>query len=74
MALHRDIYWVGRQWAVTGYGIQAIDRKLKGKFDIGASRVWKEGLLENMREKRGSQPGFRQSAFRCSREKQIAGI
>jgi len=23
MALHRDIYWVGRQWAVTGYGIQA---------------------------------------------------
>jgi hypothetical protein len=50
MALHRDIYWVGRQWAVTGYGIQAIDRKLKGKFDIGASRVWKEGLLENMRD------------------------
>jgi hypothetical protein len=27
MALHRDIYWVGRQWAVTGYGIQACDQK-----------------------------------------------
>ena len=20
MALHRDIYWVGKQWAVTGFG------------------------------------------------------
>ena len=37
MALHRDIYWVGKQWAVTGYGIQACDQKQKGKFDIEAS-------------------------------------
>ena len=37
MALHRDIYWVGRQWAVTGYGMQAVDPKLKGQFDIEAS-------------------------------------
>ena len=21
MALHRDVYWVGRQWAVSGYGL-----------------------------------------------------
>ena len=32
MALHRDIYWVGRQWAVTGFGIQAIDQRLKGSL------------------------------------------
>lgn len=49
MALHRDIYWVGRQWAVTGHGIQAVDQRLKGKFDIEASRVWEDGLLEGMR-------------------------
>jgi hypothetical protein len=49
MALHRDIFWVGRQWAVTGFGLQAVNQKLKGKFDIEAKRVWEEGLLENMR-------------------------
>ncbi len=49
MALHRDIYWVGRQWAVTGYGIQACDQKQKGQFDIGVSRIWEDGVLESMR-------------------------
>jgi hypothetical protein len=49
MALHRDIFWVGRQWAVTGYGMQAVDQKLKGKFDIEVSRLWEDGLLESIR-------------------------
>jgi hypothetical protein len=49
MALHRDIYWVGRQWAVTGYGIQACDQKQKGKFDIEASVLWEDGVLEGVR-------------------------
>jgi hypothetical protein len=49
MALHRDIYWVGKQWAVTGYGIQACDQKQKGKFDIEAGRIWEDGVLESMR-------------------------
>lgn len=49
MALHRDIYWVGRQWAVTGYGVQACDQKQKSVFDIEAGRLWEEGLLENLR-------------------------
>ena len=49
MALHRDIYWVGRQWAVTGYGLQAVDQKQKGKFDIEAPRLWEDGLLESLR-------------------------
>ena len=48
MALHRDIYWVGRQWAVTGYGIQACDQKQKGEFDIEASRLWEDGVLEGL--------------------------
>ncbi|MGO8910980.1 MAG: hypothetical protein ACLQDM_16900 [Bradyrhizobium sp.] len=49
MALHRDIYWVGRQWTVTGYGIQACDQKQKGQFDIEASRLWEDGVLESVR-------------------------
>jgi hypothetical protein len=49
MALHRDIYWVGRQWAVTGYGVQACDQKQKGQFDVEASRLWEDGVLESVR-------------------------
>ncbi len=49
MALHRDIYWVGRQWTVTGFGLQAVDQKQKGKFDIEASRLWEDDVLESMR-------------------------
>ena len=49
MALHRDIYWVGKQWAVTGYGVQACNQKQKSKFDIEASRLWEDGALESLR-------------------------
>src|ERR1700749_2571263 len=49
MALHRDIYWVGRQWAVTGFGIQAIDQRLKGSFAIEISRLWDEMPIERTR-------------------------
>jgi hypothetical protein len=49
MALHRDIYWVGRQWAVTGSGIQACNQKQKGEFDIEAARLWEDGVLESVR-------------------------
>ena len=48
MALHRDIYWVGRQWAVTGYGIQACNQKQKGQFDIEAARLWEPGMLDRI--------------------------
>jgi hypothetical protein len=49
MALHRDIYWVGRQWAVTGYGLQACNQKQKSQFDIEGARLWEEGALERLR-------------------------
>ena len=51
MALHRDIYWVGRQWAVTGPGMQCIDQKQKGEFDIEVTRLWDDALVEAMRAK-----------------------
>jgi hypothetical protein len=49
MALHRDIYWVGRQWAVTGIGVQAVDQRLKGAFDIEVARLWQDDLPQRMR-------------------------
>ena len=49
MALHRDIYWLGRQWAVTGFGLQAIDQRLKGAFDIEGARLWEEDALDGLR-------------------------
>ena len=48
MTLHRDIFWLGRQWAVTGFGIQAINKKLDGQFDIDASRLWDDDLVSPM--------------------------
>jgi hypothetical protein len=56
MALHRDIYWVGKQWAVTGYGMQAVDQKQKSKFDIEASRLWEDDLLEVLGDQRWFNP------------------
>jgi len=49
MALHRDIYWVGKQWAVTGFGIQACNQKQKGQFDVEGARLWEDGVLERLR-------------------------
>jgi hypothetical protein len=49
MALHRDIYWIGRQWAVTGLGLQAVDQRLKGAFDVEIGRLWQDDLPQRMR-------------------------
>ena len=46
MALHRDIYWIGRQWSVTGYGLQLIDQRLKGVFDIEVARLRDKRALD----------------------------
>jgi hypothetical protein len=46
MPLHRDIFWVGRQWAVTGLGLQAVDQKQKSKFDVEIARLWDEDLAD----------------------------
>ena len=48
MALHRDIFWIGRQWAVTGFGMQAINQKHDGQFDIPIERLWDDGLIEGV--------------------------
>ncbi|CCD89001.1 conserved protein of unknown function [Bradyrhizobium sp. ORS 285] len=59
MALHRDIFWIGRQWAVTGSGIQAVDQRLKGAFDVDRTAVWDDGLAEAL----SPQPWFNAADF-----------
>jgi hypothetical protein len=49
MPLHRDIHWIGRQWAVTGHGMQLIDQKQKGLFDIETARLWDADVIEGVR-------------------------
>jgi len=49
MALHRDIYWLGRQWAVTGYGIQAVDQKRYGEHDVELARIHQDDLAATLR-------------------------
>ena len=51
MPLHRDIHWIGRQWAVTGHGMQLIDQKLQGFFDIEVGRLWDDALVESVHAK-----------------------
>jgi hypothetical protein len=57
MPLHRDIFWVGKQWSVTGHGMQAIDQKLKGKFDIEVSRIWDDDLHDALSDEKWFNPG-----------------
>jgi hypothetical protein len=57
MALHRDIHWIGRQWAVTGFGMQVIDQKLAGRFDIEVARLWDEDFLEIVRAQKWFNEG-----------------
>ena len=51
MALHRDIFWLGRQWTVTGHGIQACDQRQWGAFDIEVSQIWEDHVVESLRAK-----------------------
>jgi hypothetical protein len=59
VVLHRDVLWLGKQWAVTGYGIQAIDKKFENRFDIEAARIEEEGLAEALR----AEPWFDEDDF-----------
>lgn len=48
-ALTQPVHWQGRQWAVTGYGIEALDGRYHVPFseiqDVEAGRPsWLEGL------------------------------
>ena len=56
MALHRDIFWIGRQWAVTGFGVQAINQKHNGEFDIPVERLWDDDLPNGVRGQKWFNP------------------
>ena len=48
MAFHRDIFWVGKQWAVTGAGIQAVDQKRRSAYDLDVAGLWDDDRLQRM--------------------------
>jgi len=50
VVLHRDVFWLGRQWAVTGYGLQAVSKKHNMKYDIDVSQIWRDDLDASLRE------------------------
>ncbi|WP_314958622.1 hypothetical protein [Bradyrhizobium cosmicum] len=69
MALHRDIFWVGKQWAVTGAGIQAVDHRLHGVLDIGIARLWDDDLVRSRRAKPGVNAADFDAALSVARER-----
>ena len=69
MTLHRDIFWLGRQWAVTGHGLQAIDQRLKGVFDVEIARVWDEGALNDLRSQDWVNPADLEKAVAAARKR-----
>jgi hypothetical protein len=69
MALHRDIFWVGRQWAVTGAGIQAVDQRLRGVLDIDVARLWDDNLVQSRRAKPGVNAADFDQALTTARER-----
>lgn len=50
MPLHRDIFWIGRQWAVTGFGMQVINRRVGEAFDVAIARLWDDDPAIIVRE------------------------
>lgn len=64
--LYEPIHWKGRQWAVTKFGLQALD----GKYSIAARRLWEEndgwGWEDQMSEKEWvDQQDFREGLRRA---------
>ncbi|MCK1390824.1 hypothetical protein [Bradyrhizobium sp. 1] len=69
MALHSDVFWVGRQWAVTGAGIQAVDQRLRGVLDIDVTRLWDDALVQSRRAKPGVNAADFDTALTMARER-----
>ena len=71
--LSKPIYWQGRQWAVTAYGVECRD----GTYWIEADRIWEEedryGWVRHMGEKEWVDlPDFAE-ALRIARRRKAGG-
>jgi hypothetical protein len=70
--LSRPIYWQGRQWAVTGYGVERRD----GRYAIDATRLWEQdesyGWVRHMAGKKWVD--LRTSPKRCGLRDGVAGM
>ena len=69
MALPRDIFWVGSQWAVTGCGIQAVDQRLRGVRGIAVARLRGADLVQSRRAKPGVNAADFDKALTVARER-----
>jgi hypothetical protein len=70
MALSKPVYWRGRQWAVTSYGIEALD----GTYHIAKGREWQDedrgyGWVHHMEEKEWVDLGDFTEALEFARKK-----
>lgn len=71
MPLHRDIFWLGRQWAVTGFGMQAINQKYDGRFDIPIERLWDDALPEGVSDQKWFNPDDFSKALAIARARHV---
>lgn len=68
-ALAEPVYWTGRQWAVTSFGIEARD----GKYIIAKDRLWEDeesyGWVRHMADKNWADVPDFVEALRLARKR-----
>ena len=69
MVLHRDIFWLGRQWAVTGYGIQLVSTKHDMRFDVPAADIVRDDLDAPLRDEPWFDPADFADALQVARRR-----
>ncbi|CAO4139487.1 hypothetical protein [Methylorubrum aminovorans] len=66
--LTEPVYWQGRQWAVTGYGIEALDGMYHVPFaDIPEAEDGRPGWLDDLRRRYGTDGDDLAAALRVAR-------
>ena len=62
------VHWRGRQWAVTGFGIEALD----GMYHVPAAEIWLEGSepprwVRDLRQRYGTDRDDLDAALKVAR-------
>ncbi len=66
--LTEPVHWQGRQWAVTGYGIEALDGMYHVPFsDIPAAEEGRPAWLDNLCRRYGTDRDDLAAALRVAR-------
>lgn len=71
--LTEPVHWQGRQWAVTGYGIEALDGMYHVPFsDIPNDEAARPGWLNNLCQRYGTDSNDLAAALKVARSIQAA--